>query len=136
LRITTDARQVTIAASDADLPRALGPSPSGRLAATDGRRGRGRLVVATEHERLAAAIRRRLAAEGHSVPDLATALGVGYRQLVAKLNGEVALRAEELVARQWLLGEHRSLRVPMAETALSNFSPSQRTTLTGWNWPF
>jgi hypothetical protein len=95
-----------------------------------------RVVVATEHERLAAAIRRRLAAEGHSVPDLAAAIAVGYRQLMAKLNGEVALRAEELVAWQWLLGEHRSIKVPRAELSLSNFTRSEVKKLKGLRWPF
>jgi hypothetical protein len=94
-----------------------------------------RIVVAAEQERLAAAIRRRLADEGHSVPDLATALGVGYRQLMAKLKGEVALHAEELIAWQWLLGEHRSVAVPKADTALANFTPSGRRKLVGARWP-
>jgi len=97
--------------------------------------GAARIVVAAEQERLAAAIRRRLADEGHSVPDLATSLGVGYRQLTAKLKGEVALHAEELIAWQWLLGEHKGLRVPKAETALSNFSRSQLNKQSGWRWP-
>jgi hypothetical protein len=92
--------------------------------------------VATEQERLAAAIRRRLVDEGHSVPDLAAALDVGCRQLVAKLNGEVTLRAEELVAWQWLLGEHRSIPVPKADATLANFTPSGRRKLVGARWPF
>jgi hypothetical protein len=77
--------------------------------------GAARIVVAAEQERLAAEIRQRMAAEGHSVPDLAVALGVGYRQLMAKLKGEVALHAEELVAWRWLLGEHRNLQVPKSD---------------------
>jgi hypothetical protein len=70
------------------------------------------------------------------VPDLAAALGVGYRQLVVKLNGEVALRADELVAWQWLLGEHHTIKVPRAEAALSNFARAQLQRLPGWRWPF
>jgi len=95
-----------------------------------------RLVVSIEQERLSTAIRRRLDADGRSVPQLAEAVGVGYRHLLAKLKGEIPLRADEFVTWQWLLGEHRGLRVPKADVALGNFTPSRRAQMTGWRWPF
>jgi hypothetical protein len=59
-----------------------------------------------------------------------------YRQLLDKLDGETALRADEFVTWQWLIGEHRGVRIPKAETALANFSPSRLKQMTGWRWPF
>lgn len=94
------------------------------------------LVVSVEQERLATAIRQRLEAKGRSVPQLADAIGVGYRHLLAKLKGEIPLRADEFVIWQWLLGEHRGLRIPKADVALSNFTPRRRAQMTGWHWPF
>jgi hypothetical protein len=90
-----------------------------------------RLVVSVEQERLATAIRGRLDAEGRSVPQLAEAIGVGFRQLLAKLKGEIPLRADEFVIWQWLLGEHRGIRIPKPEAALPNFTSSHRAQLTG-----
>ena len=95
-----------------------------------------RLVVSVEQERLATAIRARLDAEGRSVPQLADAIGIGYRHLLAKLKGEIALRADEFVIWQWLLGEHRGIRIPKADAALSNFTSTRRAQLSGWRWPF
>jgi len=96
----------------------------------------GRLVVSVEQERLAAAISKRLRSEGHSIPQLAVAMGVSYTQLFAKLKGTVPLRPEEFVAWQWLLGEHRGLRIPKADTALAHVTPSRRAKMTGLSWPF
>lgn len=95
-----------------------------------------RLVVSVEQERLATAIRARLETDGHSVPQLAEAIGVGYRHLLAKLKGEIPLRADEFVIWQWLLGEHRGLRIPKADVALANFTPNRRSQVDGLRWPF
>ncbi len=95
-----------------------------------------RLVVSVEQERLGAAITKRLQNDGRSIPQLAEAIGVSYSQLFAKLKGTVPLRADEFVVWQWLLGEHRGLRIPRAEVALSNFTASRRSQMSGWRWPF
>jgi hypothetical protein len=95
-----------------------------------------RLVVSVEQERLAKAIDRRLRAEGRSIPQLADAIGVSYTQLFAKLKGTVPLRPEEFVGWQWLLGEHRGVRVPKADTALAHVAASRRARMTGTRWPF
>ena len=70
------------------------------------------------------------------MPQLAEAIGLGYRHLLAKFKGEIPLRADEFVIWQWLLGEHRGIQVPKADVALSNFTPSRRNQMTGWRWPF
>jgi hypothetical protein len=96
----------------------------------------GRLVVSVEQERLAAAIDEKLKASGHSIPQLASAMGVSYTPLFDRLKGKVPLRADEFVAWQWLIGEHRGLRIPKAETALAHVAASRRARMTGLGWPF
>lgn len=95
-----------------------------------------RLVVSVEQERLSKAIITRLRAEGRSIPQLADAISVSYTQLFAKLKGTVPLRPEEFVSWQWLLGEHRGVRVPKPDIALAHVAASRRAQMTGLRWPF